>query len=477
MALSSAALAEIPDELLTSPLAEAFGAGPTIDRPRLSPDGTKMLFLQQRPGGGTEVRTIDLAELEQRLIVSGGLTGYDIEWCEWGNPTRLVCDMILAIDYDGGQPRQLDRGYVVPALEGSAGCRIIAEVSATRRVPDSLPENPDHMATDCSGLGMVDIYTGKYLDRRAGPGVISAVLSDGRGQPRLQRYTLVNRQFDRWLARTDLDSEWFVVDERDPTIFEDPFRPVGFGFETNRLFHLATASGRWALYSMDLARGPDSELAFAHPQLDIEHVDTFGPYDRVIAAAWLDGRPQRFIVDDRAAEVYATAEELLPQHNIEVVDESWDRNYYLVLARRPGRAGDYYLLDIQSGELTLIGAEYERLADVTLAETTTISFPSADGGTITGHLTLPANRCRDYSTRDSASIGHCGPPLSRSVSCSERLRGAPRQFSRNGRVWQLAARGTRVAGVDGGRLGRCRRGAYSRRIRCRDRGPHLRPRP
>ncbi|MDH3538315.1 MAG: hypothetical protein OER87_21440, partial [Gammaproteobacteria bacterium] len=42
-----AVFAEEPDELLATPVAQAFGAPPTVDDPMLSPDGAQLLFLQQ----------------------------------------------------------------------------------------------------------------------------------------------------------------------------------------------------------------------------------------------------------------------------------------------------------------------------------------------------------------------------------------------------------------------------------------------
>jgi dipeptidyl aminopeptidase/acylaminoacyl peptidase len=87
--------------------------------------------------------------------------------------------------------------------------------------------------------------------------------------------------------------------------------------------------------------------------------------------------------------VYLSAAEAFPGANIEVIDESWDAQKYLLLIRPPRRAGSYFLLDFEEGTLDPIGAMYDHLADIDLAETQSVEFLAADGGTISGHVTLP----------------------------------------------------------------------------------------
>lgn len=58
--VQSHALAEVPEDLLETPLALAFGAPPTIGDPMLSPEGARLLFLQQNPIGVSMLRSFDL---------------------------------------------------------------------------------------------------------------------------------------------------------------------------------------------------------------------------------------------------------------------------------------------------------------------------------------------------------------------------------------------------------------------------------
>ena len=77
--------------------------------------------------------------------------------------------------------------------------------------------------------------------------------------------------------------------------------------------------------------------------------------------------------------VHDFAASRLPGHAIEFIDESWDRSIYLVRARAPERAGEFYRIDMASQELENVGAEYPQLLGVPLAPSRTIEIEDPEG--------------------------------------------------------------------------------------------------
>jgi dipeptidyl aminopeptidase/acylaminoacyl peptidase len=389
----SPVLAEVPDEFLRSPLAELYGTAPTIDRPRLSPDASKLLYLIQDPQGIFVLQILDLATGEIRAPLTGSEEAYDIGWCEWANETRVICDFIFAVNSDGSDLLQIPPGRIREPTERYASlCSVNAETRAGQIILDWFPDQPEFVQRTCGGSERLNIYTGQAQSQRAAFNIPGQPMSDGHGFARLQRYRDVQSAFDRWYFRTAEGEDWVLLDESNPQDFEDPFRPIGFGSTVNELYHLAWDQKHWSLYGINLSRDITSVPIFSRELFDIELVDMMGVFDRVVAVAYLDGRPQRYVVDEPVAAAYAAALGAFPDANIEVVDESWDGNSYLVLVRPPRRAGTYFLLDMRQGQLVPIGPEYAQLADVDLAETRTVSFPGADGVMLGGHLTLPEGR-------------------------------------------------------------------------------------
>jgi dienelactone hydrolase len=460
IAAQSAAFAEVPEELFETPMAAAFGAPPTIGNPMLSPDGTKLVFMQQDPIGVSMLRSMSFEDGAIQTLLRGQEEGYDILWCDFANETRLLCDLRQGIpgrsqDYQRFFAVNLDGTELVDMQRGT-GCGGTDYLRDTPNI-DWMPDDPEHVIFLCNGFAtQLNIYTRRITEisgagevggfaRRGGfgggqfatggfggdeenagggfgggggagggggqggggnafgrgddlasavrnTGDISrgqALFSNGDGLTNIYRGTLENT--DRWFVRESIDDAWVEFHQSDLLSFAEPFRPVGYGPSRDRVFNIAwdPDTKAWSLYRKELSGDFRNQLVFAHGAIDIELVDTIGPHERVVAAAFLQGRAQRAIVDRRVGEVYQFVSELLPEADIEVVDESWDQNIYLVRARAPLRAAELLLVNMEAEALRLIAPEYEHLSNYTLAETSLIQFTGSDGGPIMAHLTLP----------------------------------------------------------------------------------------
>ena len=381
--------AELPEVLLTSPLAEVWGKAPSINHPRLSPNGSKMLFQSQDRDGLGVAMVLDFETKDLNVVGVGTEQAYDLAWCEWVGNDRVVCDLVFAVNADGSELTQMQRGRVREPSERVSRCGPGRASGAIDITMDWMPDDSEHIA--CNARTQYNVFTGLVEDLGVGFGrdLRGTLLSDGHNFARLQQHRDQQGGYDRWYFRHEIGGEWTQFYETNPLEFSEALRPVGFGADLGILYHLAPVEGLWGLHAFVLNDEPESHELFTHPLFDVELVDTMGAYDRVVAAAYLDERPQRVPLDARVRDVYQSAQDAFPGANIEVVDESWDARKYLLLVRPPNRAGSFFLLDFEEGTLDPLGAMYEHLSDVELADTQSVSFPAADGGIITGHVTLP----------------------------------------------------------------------------------------
>lgn len=395
--LAPAALAEIPEEFLQTPFALGFGAPPSVEDPKMSPDGTRLIFLHQNPEGITLLSKLDLMTGEIGGLLQGAPSG-QIQWCEWVNNERIMCDLRQGLpgrtpDYQLYYSLNAD-GTDLQQMRREVSCR---SYDKRREEPplEWLPSESEEVLIVCGGSAQrLNVYSRRLTDvSGAGQsGVAPFLFSDGHGLGRL--YRAQEDDFTRWYERDTVSSSWVRFHEINPLRFDNPFQPVGFGRELDSVYNIGSENGKWALFSMDLESDYENQLVFSHPTQDIELVDTLGPHDRVVAVAYLDGRPRRHVVDERIAEVHAKFEELLRlqvsgEQNFEVIDESWDETKYLLRVRSPRRAGWFALLDMEAGTIQLVAPEYGQLDDYPLAETLTVQFQNADGQPIAAHLTIP----------------------------------------------------------------------------------------
>ena len=396
--LPSVALAEVLSELRTTQLASLFGAPATIANPKISPDGSRMLFLQQDESGVSILRLWDFASDDITSVLAGSDAGYDIYWCAFANSTRVLCDLrqersascaspaacwayqiYVAIDSDGSNLLQLPVG---------TGCPDIDRARDTHHI-DWLPEDPNHVLFSClRETTLVGLYDGTEM-HVDGVAEAARVYSDGRGF--LKMYRDRREQTERWFVRDSIDSGWRLFEETNLADFSDPFRPAGYGSDTDSLLHIAwnPATETWGLFARALGDESRDSLVFAHPDLDIELVDTVGPYERAVSVPYFDGRSQRYVFDERLAEVLEFAAGLLPGVHLEILDESWDQIIYLARARIGNRTGEFVLIDMANETIRSIAPEYVHLGDYEVAETRLVQIAGADGGRISGLLTLP----------------------------------------------------------------------------------------
>lgn len=436
--------AEEPEALLETPLALAFGAPPTIGDPMLSPDGSRLLFIQQNPAGVSMLLSLEFESGEIATLLQGSDDGYDIYWCKFADETRVICDLrvnrferdpqhqqLVAVNIDGSDLKTI-RPIGARRDEGDGALRALSRPSYCRGGFDHLrggptmhrlPDTPDQVLFFCEGLAFhVNTTTGnvghasdagdigdRYQTtpiweynagfgvhflvgiKEADPGTYGRrqrLYSNGRGFGEIYRGT---KDADRWFVRDSLGADWAPLLEINVLDFEAPFRPVGHGTDLDRVLNIDwdPVNETWGIFSMALKGDRESELVFSHDAVDIELVDTMGRDDRVVSAAFLVGRSRRAIVDRRVREVYEHVSGILPELEIEIVDESWDQNVYLARVRPPSGTSEFLRVDMSANSIDLLGPEHEHLTGYPLAETRLVSIESSRGGNVAAHLTLP----------------------------------------------------------------------------------------
>lgn len=394
-ALVRPAAAEVPEEWLETPVALAFGAPPTIAEPMLSPDGTHLVFLSQDALGVTMLRTLNLADGSVGTLLQGSEDGYDILWCDFANTTRLICDLRQGIpgrstNYQRFYTMDLD-GSGLQEMQRGTGCQTWQHLRDTPPI-DRIPDDPEQLMFVCGrSASRVNVDSRRTSDV-GGAGEVGSrqtLYSNGHGLPNI--YSGVTQDTVRWHVRAAIDEPWQEFLRQDRLTFEAPFRPVGYGTSLDQVFNIGwdDESGTWSLFRQELTGNYENELVFSHGVVDLELVDTMGPDNRVVSVAYLEDRSRRAIVDRRVADVYQFLAELLPNLDIEILDESWDQNIYLARARALDRSGDFLLVNMETEAVQVIAPEYEHLTGYQLAPTQLVEIDGSDGGSFAAYLTLP----------------------------------------------------------------------------------------
>ncbi len=394
------------------PLAVSFGTMPALENVRMSPDGSKVSLLKMHPDGLPILMVLDLEKGSANLALASTPDGFDIQWCGWANNERLLCGF-MAIT--GGWTLYAVTRLVAVNADGSE-MRVLLQHKKSRQfdqfqdgIVDWLVDDPRRvLVLEGVDKGVVlkslDIYTGatdSAIEKLLGGG---GWMTDGRGTARLFLYT--GKYDNRWRFRRSGETEWRDLHEWKRTDVHHSYDPVGFGEDPDRLLVFKPHDGRVALWSVDLKGEKQDEVIFSHPEVDLDGVLTIGKFERIVAVGYSTDRPHLHFFDRAASDVSEKLSAHFADKIVAVIDESWDRRYYIVFVGSDRDAGAYYRFDVQQNQLLQISPQYPLLESRSLAPIKAIRYPARDGAEIPAYLTLPVGADRPFP---AVILPHGGP--------------------------------------------------------------------
>jgi len=367
-AIAPASNAAPPD-----PLAVAFGTRPALWDVRMSPDGTKVSFLQMHPEDLPVLRTLDLTTGEANLALASTRDGFDIQWCKWANNERLLCGFsaitggwntypvtrLVAINADGSQMKVLLQRKLEDEFAQFQDQVVDWLADDPKRVLVAMPNNKG------ATLNPLDIYsggTGSAIERHSG---FVSWISDGRGFPRLYRY--VTKDQIRWSYRRSGEKKWRLLDKAKMTDLDHDYEPIGFGDDPDRLLVRKPHDGRIALWSVDLKGEEEDEVVFSHPEVDVGGVGRLGKFRRLVAIGYSTDRPHLHFFDEGVEKISDKLTAYFEGKSVGVIDESWDRRYYIVHVDSDRDPGSFYRFDVKQNQLLSISPQYPLLESQSLA--------------------------------------------------------------------------------------------------------------
>lgn len=163
-----------------------------------------------------------------------------------------------------------------------------------------------------------------------------------------ERFRFGARRSDRWTGRMtymaglDITGRYGYFTSR---VNDDRFAVFRFDFETNEI------------------EGPVVQSELADVGSFIEDWRT----NAIIGVRWAEERQKVLYFDPEFADLQAQLEGFFPSSNVDIV--SWDADFRKVVVSIEGglTAGAYYLLDRQTGDVTLLAQSRPRIPDEAIA--------------------------------------------------------------------------------------------------------------
>ncbi len=165
--------------------ARAFGNRPAVEDIKLSPDGSKIAFLEPLPNQGSLLYVASLADGKPRAVTRAAGDPFRLQWCDWVNEERLICELyglttegdvllafarLISVNADGSGMKELKAGSSPDAMRVSVDSGEVLDW-LDGKSPEVLMAR-DHVAEARSDFRLVKKQDGLCVDR-----IITATLA------------------------------------------------------------------------------------------------------------------------------------------------------------------------------------------------------------------------------------------------------------------------------------------------------------
>ena len=222
------------------------------------------------------------------------------------------------------------------------------------------------------------------------PGDFVGYLTDHAGKIRLAMAKNAAENQNVVLYRQTEDEEFRPIIT---TGFKDAVSPYFFTAD-NQMLYAASNLGRdkKALVVIDPQSGNEVKLLFAHPAVDVGGAGWSNVRKVLTSVGYTTDKTRRHFFDDKARNLYAALEKLLPGYEISISSSNKAEDLYVVRTYSDKTRGAYYIYDWKTGKLEKWRELSPWLNEADMAEMRPVSYTSRDGLTIHGYLTLPKGK-------------------------------------------------------------------------------------
>ena len=410
--------------------ATAFSTLPQFEVIHLSPDGKKIIYLQN-VGNKTALVSLGLETGKMTTVYVSDNEKFTFNKVGWANNDTILFSIrvpyyrsgiptyetrLLTGKADGSEkPRELIR----PNAQYMGG-KVDLVAQFQDNIISMLPDDPRHIlvsiALERSGEGLPSIYkvnvdTKKRRLVQHYKDLVRDWMVDQQGHIRVGRKVYDNDVTVSTIIYSPDSKEWAEAWKHE--IFsKTPITPMGFGKDPNILYVRAVHNDRDAIYKVDVSKADlPMELIAKDDKYDIEGRLIYSRKTRDVVGVYHgEAEGDRIYWDKDFMEFQAAIDRALPDTVNYLTSFSEDEQRYIVYRTNTKTPGIYYLGDRDRNTLSPIAHTYPQL-EGKLQGSKKIVYTARDGNKIEAYLMLPGNH--DPKVPGPAVIFPHGGPMTR----------------------------------------------------------------
>jgi dipeptidyl aminopeptidase/acylaminoacyl peptidase len=402
---------------------EAFAQADAISDVAISPDGKYLAVLRT----AKDQRLVSVYNLAAPSAPAVAVMGDDgrksvLSWCTWATDTRLLCDYsvgyealgryfvatrLVAVDADGKNHKVLlQAGHVATGPRedniidwhpGKPDTVLIAARESLRTDQDWAQEGKRVVRVK-RGLerGVVspavfelNVATGNLNKIMEPHDPITNMLTDHHGQVRIGYGVEANRVQVHYFTTAASGKHWTELLQFRALDRGSWLLPVAVDSRNgDRVYAFGDSGGLNALWSMDLTGKQDTQRIYGglHTNVDSAVRLKDGTF---LGVSYETDRPHVHYVDTVFDALMTPVDQALPDTFNVLLDAPADRSLLVIRASSDREPGIYYLYNVGTRSLQVIGHVNPALEPTSLAVMQPIHYAASDGTDIPGYITRP----------------------------------------------------------------------------------------
>ena len=395
--------------------AAVFSVDPEITNVQISPNGDRLLIMQMYEG--------------KKILVTKSLSGAatkvhgiplekgEYEWARWATNDRIVASTLNPDYSQNSRSMELHDGLISFNWDGSDVVNLVYHRHRNSwydlgqgKVLDWLMDDPDHLFTTIVGnIYKLNFRTNEYTEYYKTSSSDRYYYIGGDGHLRYivkQEKGGRDNQFD--LYRKSGSDRWLEIPKHENKMNEHPLRFEGLTDDPSIIF--MSKFDERGIYSLYRYNVDTKELVEKMP------IDTDYPVlDFIISKngefegySYFDGKERTVYISSYKKHIANIMEKSFPDTKFQIQNTSRDNQKSIVFVSSPVEPGSYYLLDLSSNKLELIGYIYQKVDPSALIKPKIVEFETSDNIKIQGYVTLPSSESQNTNF-PTVILPHDGP--------------------------------------------------------------------
>jgi dipeptidyl aminopeptidase/acylaminoacyl peptidase len=382
----------------------AFSALPKYRGPALSPDGNRLLFVQNitTPEEVAILKSYDLKTGKNHYLLKSDNEKVKINWYRWVNDDRFVVS--VRVESKRGKTKVHDTRLISlrfdeenPELESLISQHRLKHYATNKNytpqfqdeVIDWLPDEPDHilMAIDVVMPGLPSVYkvnvvTGKVKRLIKGKREIRDWMTDRQHNVRIG-VTLNYESGEREVLLKEGDEYKTLFSYN--AMNEKGEYPLGFAKDPNILYYRGYKGDFKAIFSLNLSTMEHSEI-YAAEGYDVDGGLIYSSLTNDVVGIRHNGRQYW---DKSLAGLQKGLDKALPEFTNTLVSFSEDEKTYILYIENDVTPGTYLIGSRERGSLDVLFQQYEQIDQSRLSKHKLVTYKARDGVEIEAFVTLP----------------------------------------------------------------------------------------